>query len=163
MSIATLLPKKSLKIAHLNICSLRNKVNEIGDLLFSNNIHVLALSETHLDETFEDDAWKVEGYNLYRKDRNVYGGGVACYVQCHIPVKIREDIMCKEIEVLWLQINLPYIKSILLGYYRPPSSNHNYLDDMGKNLDKVCELNMEVVFMGNMNIDWLSHKCPLKH
>lgn len=72
--------------------------------------------------------------------------------------------MCKEIEVLWLQINLPYIKSILLGCcYRPPSSNRNYLDDMGKNLDKVCELNMEVVFMGDMNTDWLSHKCPLKH
>ena len=34
---------------------------------------------------------------------------------------------------------------------------------MGEMLDEICELNMEVVFTGDLNIDWLLHNCPLKH
>ena len=115
MSIAALLPKKSLKIAQLNICSLRNKVHEITDLLVLNSINILAISETHLDDTFEDEAVGIQGYNLYTKDRNRYGGGVAFYVQNHLPVKVRKDIMYDEIEVLSLQVNLPHIKTYLGG------------------------------------------------
>lgn len=52
MSIATLLPKTSLKIAHLNICSLRNEAYEMTDLLFLNTISIFTISETPLDETW---------------------------------------------------------------------------------------------------------------
>ncbi len=48
--------KKKLKFAHLNICSLRNKVHEVADLLLSNTTNIVALSETRLDETFDDNA-----------------------------------------------------------------------------------------------------------
>ncbi len=65
MSIAVLLPKIYVKFAHLNICSLRNKVHEVADLLLSNTINIVALSETHLDETFDDNAVSISGYNLY--------------------------------------------------------------------------------------------------
>ena len=64
------LPKKGLKMAHINICSIRNKLNEVGDLLLLNNLHILAVSETHLDSTFEDTSVMIDGYNIYRKDRN---------------------------------------------------------------------------------------------
>ena len=91
-----------------------------------------------------DEALYIQWYNLYRKNRNVKGGGIACYVQNHIPVKVREDIMSKEMEVFWLQVNLPHIKPILVGCCcRPPSSNHNYY-----HYYIMCELNMEVVFTG---------------
>ena len=58
-------PRKVLKIAHVNICSLRNKV---------------------LDNTFDTVA-AIQGYNIYRKYRNSNGGGVAVYIQNHIRVK----------------------------------------------------------------------------
>ena len=29
-------------------------------------------------------------------------------------------------------------------------------------LDNVCDINREVYFMGDLNIDWLSSSCPLK-
>ncbi len=53
----------------------------------------------------------ISGYNLYRRDRNKYGG-VAFYVQNHISVKVRDD-MCNEVEVLWLQVNLPKLVQII--------------------------------------------------
>lgn len=61
------LPKKGLKIANINICSLRNKLTEI---LLSDNVHILAVSETHLDSTFEDAALMIQGYSIFRRDRN---------------------------------------------------------------------------------------------
>lgn len=69
------LPKKGLVLAHLNICSLRNKVHEIINIC-SNGIHVLALSETHLDCSFDNSQLAVKGYRLFRKDSKIKMVGV---------------------------------------------------------------------------------------
>ena len=65
----------------MNICSLRNKVHEVNNLLVTDDIHILTISETHLDNTFDDTVVAIHGYNIYRKDRNANGGGVAVYIQ----------------------------------------------------------------------------------
>ena len=49
---------------------------------------------------FDDTAVAIQGYNICRRDRNAYGGGVAVYIQSHIPVMLREDLMSSVIEVL---------------------------------------------------------------
>jgi hypothetical protein len=64
----------------------------MNNLLVTDDIHILTISETHLDNTF-DTVVAIYGYNIYRKYRNACGGGVAVYIQNHIPVKIREDLM----------------------------------------------------------------------
>ena len=50
-------------MAHINICSIRNKLNEVENIILSNNFHILAMSETHLDSTFEDTSLMIEGFN----------------------------------------------------------------------------------------------------
>lgn len=102
MVIDKVLWNKGLKIAHLNICSLRNKIQDITGILENNNLHILAISETHLDVTIEDFLLHVNGYLLYRCDRNINGGGVAFYVQDQIPVETRQDFGCIGVEALWL-------------------------------------------------------------
>ena len=49
-------PRKVLTIAHMNLCSLRNKVNQINNMLVTDDIHILTISETHLDNTFDDNS-----------------------------------------------------------------------------------------------------------
>ncbi len=84
------------------------------------------------------------------------------YVQNHIPVKIRRDLMLQDIEALWLQIHLPQAKPILIGCcYRPPSADMIYLDRICKMLDKASDENRELYFVGDLNIDWFA-TCPLK-
>ena len=149
-------------MAHINICSLRNKIIEVAELL-SPGIHLLAVSETHLDETFNDEVLGIQGYNIFRRDRNVNGGGVAVYVQNHIPVNMRPDLMAADIEVIWLQMNLPHIKPVLIGcVYRPPSANVDYLNQMCLMLDQVFDLGHETYILGDTNIDWNLSNCPLK-
>ena len=156
------MPKKGLRIAHINISSLRNKLIEINEIL-SDNVHILAVSETHLDATFDDAGLMLQGYNIFRNDRNAFGGGVAFYIQDHIPVKVRYDLMPEEIEILWVQIHLPHLKPMLMGCcYRPPDAKIAYLDKMCEMLHKACEFHNEIYFMGDNNINWLEHNCPLK-
>lgn len=159
-----ILPKKGLNVAHININSLRNKLSEIENLLSEKNVYILALTETHLDQTFEDGELFIQGYNVYRKDRNKYGGGVAFYIRDHLPVKIRTDVMISDIEALWLQIQMPHTKPLLMACcYRPPSADGAYLDKICDMFDRSSTSGYEVYFMGDMNIDWLSGKCPLKN
>ena len=87
MSHTINLPKEGLLLAHLNVCSLRNKVHELCSLVESNNIHILAISETHLESSLDDSEVAIHGYNLFRRDRDKNGGGVAIYLKNHIPVK----------------------------------------------------------------------------
>lgn len=139
------LPKKGLRIAQTNRCSIRNKVIEVAEILSSDNFHILPLSETHLDSTFDDTSLAIQGYNIFRKDRNACGGGVAFYVQNHLPVKVRTDLMSPDIEVLWLQVCLKYMKSTLIGCcYRPPSAHSWYLDKICDILDQASSLGHEI-------------------
>ena len=64
------LPSKGLKIMHLNIRSIGNKLELIKILLLRRSIGILALTETWLDETWHDLELTVPGYNLFRKDRS---------------------------------------------------------------------------------------------
>jgi hypothetical protein len=46
--------------------------------------------------------------------------------------------------------------------YGPPNANSQYLDNVGEILDSVCDVNREVYFLGDLNIDWFSSSCALK-
>ena len=149
-----------LKLGHIN--SLRNNVHYFSKLLVTDYINILPISETHLDHTF-GTVVAIHGYNIYRTDRNANGGGVVVYIQNHIPVKLRDDLMLNTIEVKCLQVHLPHLKPIIVGScYRPPSDNSQHLDNMCEMLDNECDINREVFFLGDLNIDWLSLSCPLK-
>ena len=77
--------------------------------------------------------------------------------------KLRNYVTAADIEVIWLQINLPHIKPLLIGcVYRPPSANVDYLNQMCLMLDQVCDLGHETYLLGDTNIDWNSSNCPLK-
>jgi hypothetical protein len=67
------------------------------------------------------------------------------------------------VEVIWLQVCLPYLKPILVGScFRTPSANSQYLDNMCEVLDNACDIKREVCFLGDLNIDCLSLSCPFK-
>ena len=162
MMLNAKLPKKGLKIAHLNISSLRNKIINVTKLL-ADGIHILALSETHLDETISDNLLAIQGYKIFRRDRDVNGGGTAVYIQEHLPTKVRNDLMIFDTETIWLQINIPHMKPILLGCeYRKPRATVDYLERMCTMLDMVCDLGFETFYLGDLNIDLSIPGCPLR-
>ena len=73
----------SLKIAHINACSLLPK-NDLIELEMSNN-DIILVSETHLSRDIDNEDIQLRGFqNPIRVDRNRHGGGVAIFAKPNI-------------------------------------------------------------------------------
>lgn len=70
------------------IRSRRNKHPEVEKILTDSKIHVLALMETHLDNSVKNSELHIENCRFYQKDRNSNGGGVCFYIHSHMTVNI---------------------------------------------------------------------------
>ena len=70
----------SLSILHLNIRSIRNKLEYINENLIDFN--VLCFTETHLDVNINDEVIFIEGFNLvsYSKDVTAHSSELLVYV-----------------------------------------------------------------------------------
>ena len=67
---------KDLRVAHLNICSLRYKIDELRLLQRICGFDILGISETHLDSSVPDNFLQIDGLQLIRRDRTKCKGGV---------------------------------------------------------------------------------------
>ena len=74
-------------IAHININSVRNKFELIKDSI-KDNIDIFMISETKRDDSFPLGQFLIEGFTLYRRDRDRKGGGIMFFVREDIPSKI---------------------------------------------------------------------------
>ena len=80
--------KSNLTIAHLNVRSLYPKVDMMNDLLSRNDIDIMCITESWLNEKLSNTNISIPGYQIFRRDRDSKGGGVLLYVRdnlhaCH--------------------------------------------------------------------------------
>ena len=75
-----------LNIAHINIRSLRNKLDEIKLKLHIGRFDIFAVTETHLDRKISNRQLEIENYKIMRRDRDAatIGGGCLVYIANHI-------------------------------------------------------------------------------
>ena len=77
-----------LTIAHSNINSLRNKFEFLISLI-KDNIDVLMISDTKLDQSFPTTQFMINGFSApFRLDRNDKGGGIILYIRDDIPSRL---------------------------------------------------------------------------
>ena len=91
---------KNFMAAHLNINSLRYKFDEIKEVLTDNIVDLLIISETKLDESFNDNLFSVDGYKVQRRDRNQYGGGLLTFIRSDFPSSWKQSLESEQIETL---------------------------------------------------------------
>ena len=97
---------RGLKIAHLNLQSLRPKIEQVRILMAEHKIHLLTMSETWLHDGINDAEISVENYTLIRNDRKGDNhGGVACYISNDITHRVITGLNCNS-ESCWIEINL---------------------------------------------------------
>ena len=124
------------RICHLNIHSLKNKVEVFKNFLISNKIGICILSETWLQNS---DKFSINNYNIERRDRsnetsNVdRGGGVLIAIHQSIryhPINIPQSCRDKEIIAVRLEKVSRSGEDIhLVAVYNPPSETI-CLDDL---------------------------------
>ena len=70
-----------LIFAHLNIDSIQNKFDSFADII-KDNIHILMISETKVDDSFPDGQFFLDGFGTpFRLDRNGNGGGIMLFTR----------------------------------------------------------------------------------
>ena len=113
---------------HININSIRNKLDMLADLIKS-KVDILLVSETKINDSFPRAQFQRTGFSTpYRMDRNGNGGGIILYVREDVPSK---EITCYpnrgDIESIFVEINLYKKKWLIGGTYNPCKtmiSNH---------------------------------------
>ena len=144
-------------IGHLNINSLANKFDALN-VIIKDQVDVLVLVETKLDDIFPENQFCIEGFSKpYRLDRNRNGGGVMIYVRKDIPSReLKKHNFSKNIEAIFLEINLRKSKLLLVGTYHSThplygTSDKDFFEQMGLALDVYSNYD-KFVLAGDFNV-----------
>ena len=119
-------------IAHININSLRNKIDLLADVI-KGRVDILLVSETKLDASFPSSQFFIPGFSdPLRLDRTANGGGLLLYYRNDIPAKPL-PIIYGNIECIIQEFVVSKKKWILLGIYNPNKSQiTNFLSILEK-------------------------------
>ena len=118
---------KGLKIAHLNVRGILNKITEIRLLFLDTKLNVLAITESHLKGDINSSEISVDGFKIARFERmhKICGGCMICYSN-NLSCYERADLLT-DIEAVWINITCDSQQSIIGCIYRPPWLALDYL------------------------------------
>ena len=139
-------------IGQLKINSVRNKL-EILTSLTTNEIDVLLLSETKIDETFPLEQFLISGYaKLLRLDRNYRVGSIMLFIRDDIPFRLlKPGKLRSNTKTLFTEINLGKKEGLMSCGYNPKKSLINKLTyDISKVLDSFIRNYNKFLIVGEL-------------
>lgn len=158
----------NLSVFHINIRSLRNKIDQLSLFLDKFNFNILCLSEHWLSDLYLDTV-KIQDYQLISNfSRNVSNhGGVAIFA--------RKSFKCKQISVssfcteLCAEFCALETFSTFLGYkiviicaYRSPIGDFSiFLQQLEKLLDFCFDISHHLIVMGDFNVNFNNNSTNL--
>ena len=148
---------KGLVMASLNINSLLAHIDELKIFISTNTVDVLAINETKLDSTIDNQEVNLPGYEIIRNDRKLNGrkgGGVCIYIRCSLNYILRDDLQAENLENLVIQVNKLRSKPILIStWYRPPDTPTAIFDNFKEFIGKMDSTGYEIFLLGDFNTD----------
>lgn len=116
-----------LKIAHLNIYVIRDKIDELRVLQSICGLDIIAITETYLDSSISNNPLHIDGMNLFRQDRKkCKGGGCIMFCAEHLPTTIHKDLASKDLEAIWVQIKFRTTSVLFSVIYRSEQESPNF-------------------------------------
>ena len=113
---------KNLILGHRNFNSRRNKFEA-----YLKHIDIFLISEKKIDSSFPNSQFSINGYMMFPRNKNCFGGGLGLYVKDSTESKQlnlhKENI---DIEAVYLEINIRKRKWLRIGTYKPPSQTILY-------------------------------------
>ena len=155
-----------LKVLHLNIRGLPNKVTELKNLLSTLEkrnikIDIIMLCETFVNE-YNVNLCTLPNYHFEEMHRqNMTRGGVGLFISDKLNYKVRADLSIFEeglFESIFVEV-YNNSKHIVAGeVYRIPSSNENiFIDKYSSIVQKITEENKDLVIGADQNLDLLKY------
>ena len=155
-----------MTIASLNVNSLLLHIDEIRILVKELGIQILAINETKLDNTIDDNLVDIDGYTIKRCDRDRNGGGVAVYLKDTLLDKytVREDVPKSFLELLCVEVKpVRAAPFLVMAWYRPPNVTADTFDLLENCLQFLDREDKEIILLGDTSCDILAKYSKTGH
>jgi exonuclease III len=144
----------------MNARSIVNKIKELKVMIEEENVDIISITETWLNDNVTDDEVSINGYTLFRKDRRdevkCRGGGVAMYIKNELNPTFNSDLGNDSFsESIWCSIGFGIENTILGVCYRAPDSIESNDERLYNLLNRIK--NCKIIVMGDFNfpeLDW---------
>ena len=156
------LPHKSLqflKVQYINARSVRNKTDEISELLQDNNLDILIITETWLrpsdTDTIVTRSLTPAGYKMLNQPRpgSRGGGGVAVILRENIRTLQQTSDPYPSFEILEVLVTTNSDCFRLCVIYRPPGiSVTDFCEDFENFIDSLATKSGKLLLVGDFNI-----------
>ena len=139
-------------IAQLNINFLYPKLDPLIDIV-KDNVDILMISETKLDDTFTTAQFQIEGFQEpIRIDRNKNGGGIMIFIRDGLDAKEIKSHRLKTVEGTFIKLVIRNSKWLIMAGYNPDKKKiGNFLNEIGKEVDKQLAQYENLIFLGDFN------------
>ena len=163
-NVGTVIQKKCLNFVCLNIRSIRNKTLSLYHFIVSQNVDVLALTETWLcdgpDDLIVINNSVPPGYHIHCVNRqHKRGGGVALIYKKDITFKDEQLTSIdrfSQFELLDCCIKINKISTRVVVVYRPPIVGNIQYEEFAREwslyLERFIEVQEELLIVGDFNI-----------
>ena len=145
---------KDTRVGHLNICSLRNKIDELRLIQNICRFDILGITETHLNSTDADRDIHIDGLEflrLGRKERK----GCGCVLCRLLNVTHRKDLAKKDLEAIWIQAKFPTTNVLFSVIYRSELYSPNFFTNLQDVMEKAWMKTDNIVLLGDLNCNLL--------
>jgi len=147
----------------LNCQSSRNKCDDIADLITTNNIDILVITETWLKTSGDESIIATltpSGYRFHQFARQSRGGGVAIIFRDYLNIKMvpSQSPLPASYEHIEFLVKHAKTATRVIALYRPPPSRKNGLtiamfkDEFSKLLETTNQSKGRLVILGDFNM-----------
>lgn len=140
---------------YININSLRYKFTSIQNVVHKLEPACFMIAETKLDDSFQSSQFLLDGYHPpFRKDRNMYGGGLLLYIRSDIPCR-RLSIDTNNMESIAVELHINKKPWFVSALYKSPGrvKDIDFTADMETLLDHAFSHYDNIVNLGDLNFD----------
>ena len=105
-------------MAVLNVNSLLAHLDDLKFFVLDSKIDVLAINETKIESSVNDNEIYLPGSEVVRKDRSVNGrsgGGVCMYLSSNVNCQIRDDLYDDQLECVVIEINRSHSRPFIVS------------------------------------------------
>ena len=100
-----------------------------------------------------DNEIQMDGYDIVRKGRNKFGGGVCLYIKNQFNYTVRNDLMHEQLENIIIKIKKPNSVPIFVcTWYRPPGSPIELFEIFEYTIEKVDAMKGELYILGDFEL-----------
>ena len=126
-------------IDHLSINSIRNKFESLVRFV-GNNLDVLMVSETKVDDTFPELQFLIEGFSKpFRLDHTAKGGRILLYIKEDIPCRhIKQITLNNLFEGFFVELNWEAKNGYSDAHVIPIKKIASHLSNVSAAFDKLC-------------------------